>query len=150
MSNFAVMQVKMLHRIVAALLLCWYLYTVVGFDVHRCCDSDNVYVESLVAGISCEDIHPDVPCHHHHHDACCCGNCAETEDEDCENEIGRLELPGCGDDGTVEVPAPVQMICFIPETVTPFSVPVSLHAACSACTNAPPAPDLSLLCVLRV
>jgi len=86
-------------QIFSALLTAVYLLAEVGFDVH--CDNqrNRTYLVPLFSGISCEEIHPEHPCHHHHHEGCeahedCCTNTIEylqasVEQSEC------ISLPDC-------------------------------------------------------
>lgn len=126
--------------------LACYLLSVLGFDVHSCGDNGRIYIEPLFAGISCENIHPDTPCHHH-----CCG-CCDGEEECCSDIIAVLDIAGDGSGVSVQVPAPDFMPVIAPSAVSVFSnVPVCVEFGriCS-CPPDPPDDLLSLLCVLRV
>lgn len=131
-------------RISAILCVLLYLAAVVGFDVHFCGDDGRVYVEPLFAGISCETIHPDSPCHHFD-----CG-CCDGDEDCCSDSIAILQLTGDGSDCAVVVPGPFAVqAALLPELT---SVPVRIAALKIRASNPhdPPPPALSRLCVLRV
>lgn len=67
---------KTLTSVTALLLLIWYSFSIIGFDVHTCNSSGEVYIATVVSGFSCEDIHPD-----HQHGRCGCHKHARTADE---------------------------------------------------------------------
>lgn len=70
---------KMFHKYVAALLSVWYCMSIIGFDVHSCTATGNVFVNSVLSGVSCEDIHPDHDCTCHAHDQHACSCCRDHE-----------------------------------------------------------------------
>lgn len=121
-----------------------YLLSVLGFDVHYCGDNGRIYVEPLFAGISCERIHPDSPCHDH----CRC----DGDEECCSDTIAVLDIAGDGSGVSVQVPAPDQMPAIAPSSISVYSNP-SAYAGSGRIYSYPPGPPngrLSLLCVLRV
>lgn len=82
-----------LIRAFSAVLAIWYIFCVVGFDVHTCNHSGRSFVASLVAGSSCEDIHPGCACDcwkHHHGPA----DSSLSDDMCCTNDIMVLALTG--------------------------------------------------------
>ena len=101
----------------SAILVLWYSLSIIGFDVHACSATGEVFVASLVGGIACEDVHPEHSCkshggscsHHeapaccaHHHEPGCCGNHHSSEQSDtqvekadcCSNDLQVLQLTG--------------------------------------------------------
>ena len=97
---------KMFVKYVSALLVVWYSLSIIGFDVHSCNTTGEVYVASLAGGIACEDVHPDHSCVHHgtccshHHENSCCHNKnhysdSSISDQDCcSNDLQVLQLTG--------------------------------------------------------
>jgi hypothetical protein len=98
---------KMFVKYASVLLVLWYSLSIIGFDVHSCKSTGEVFVASLATGVSCEDIHPDHSCKshggcccHHETESCCSGH--ETEHADshvakedcCSNDLQVLELTG--------------------------------------------------------
>ena len=94
-------------KYVSVLLVLWYSLSIIGFDVHSCKSTGEVFVASLAGGVSCEDIHPEHSCKSHggcccHHEAesCCTGHEADHADrqvakEDCcSNDVQVLLLTG--------------------------------------------------------
>ncbi len=81
-------------KYVSALLAVWYCLSIIGFDVHSCTTTGSIFVNSVLNGTTCDDIHPE-------HD--CCGHggcCSHHADEDglrsadkecCTNEIEVLD-----------------------------------------------------------
>ena len=89
---------NMLLKYMSALLAVWYCLSIIGFDVHSCASTGNTFVSSILAGTSCEDIHPE-------HDCTCHGSCCHSHEEPssdgieknhdcCTNEIEVLESEG--------------------------------------------------------
>ena len=97
---------KMFVKYVSALMVVWYSLSIIGFDVHSCNTTGEVYVASLAGGIACEDVHPDHSCAHHgaccshHNENTCCHhkhNDADSciSDQDCcSNDLQVLQLTG--------------------------------------------------------
>lgn len=75
---------KMFVKYMSALLVVWYSLSIIGFDVHSCKSTGEVFVASLAGGISCEDVHPEHSCRAH---GSCCGHdvatCCEHESKVC-------------------------------------------------------------------
>lgn len=99
----------MFVKYMSALLVVWYSLSIIGFDVHSCRSTGEVFVASLAGGISCEDVHPDHSCSSHgsccgHDRSACCEHKAEpccgheesqvAKDDCCSNELQVLELTG--------------------------------------------------------
>ena len=96
----------MFVKYASALLVLWYSLSIIGFDVHSCKITGEVFVASLAGGIACEDIHPDHSCKSH--GGCCCGHhhgggCDDHghgegthvgKSECCTNDLQILELTG--------------------------------------------------------
>ncbi len=102
---------NMVLKYVSALLAVWYCMSIIGFDIHSCKATGNVFVNSVLSGTTCDDIHPEHDCDGHksccssHSSACtssCCHSVPSTasesicsEDEDCcTNQIEVLESEG--------------------------------------------------------
>lgn len=98
---------KMFVKYASVLLVLWYSLSIIGFDVHSCKSTGEVFVASLAGGVSCEDIHPEHSCKshggcccHHEKESCCAGH--ETEHSDshvakedcCSNDLQVLQLTG--------------------------------------------------------
>jgi hypothetical protein len=71
----------------AALLVVWYSLSVIGFDVHTCSGSGEVFIATVASGFSCEDIHPE-----HAHKTC---GCCHSHDGSHEK---MTKKPCCSDD----------------------------------------------------
>lgn len=70
----------------------WYCMSIIGFDVHSCNTTGNIFVNSVLSGITCDDIHPEHDCSGHSsccHSHKCCDH--QTEDDCCTNEIEVLD-----------------------------------------------------------
>lgn len=112
-------------KVFSCLMALWYLVSVVGLNVHTCSGTGEVFVKSLVAGTSCEMIHPSHGCHSE--DACCC--CCEHEQahdaeeglsqkDCCDNEAVMLVHNGCTEDSILLSQLMAQaldMNCIAPE-----------------------------------
>lgn len=135
----------LLTGIGAAIVLCLYLVTVTGFDVHSCGDNGRVYIEPLFAGISCSSIHPETPCHHHGHDCC------KGDEECCSDRIAILSITGDGSDCQFYLP-----LSEIVEAVLPacLIVPEQHSVRWTPENDYSPPPlhcqEPAFLCVLRV
>lgn len=78
---------KMLMKICAVLLTIWYSMSVIGFDMHTCKDSGNVFIAMFKEG--CSEIHPHDHCASHScHDCCSHESC-------CHDEETALDSNGC-------------------------------------------------------
>ena len=103
----------MLVKCLSAILVFWYSLSIIGFDVHSCKSTGEVFVASLAGGIACEDIHPEHSCRAHgsccgHDMTTCCAHeaepCCGHEDQQtgsqvsksdcCSNDLQVLELTG--------------------------------------------------------
>ena len=93
---------KMFVKYMSALLVVWYSLSIIGFDVHSCKSTGEVFVASLAGGISCEDVHPEHSCRAH---GSCCGHdmttCCEHETKSCsdhqaESQVGKSDC--CSND----------------------------------------------------
>ena len=75
---------KMFVKYMSALLVVWYSLSIIGFDVHSCRATGEVFLASLAGGIACEDVHPEHSCRAH---GSCCGHdmaaCCEHETKVC-------------------------------------------------------------------
>ena len=109
---------KFLMNISAALLVVWYCLSIIGFGVHTCTSSGEVFIATFADGVACADIHPehhccgDSCCSETHHDdyerPSCCSSEHHSESEDqhhdsqaidmkscCSNEYQMIALSGC-------------------------------------------------------
>ena len=93
---------KMFVKYASALLVLWYSLSIIGFDVHSCKSTGEVFVASLAGGVTCEDIHPEHSCkshggcceHHDHHETPSeSADCVAKEDC-CSNDLQVLQLTG--------------------------------------------------------
>lgn len=74
---------KMFVKYMSALLVVWYSLSIIGFDVHSCRSTGEVFVASLAGGVACEDVHPEHSCRAHggccgHDVAACCEHGTKT------------------------------------------------------------------------
>ena len=81
-------------KYVSALLAAWYCLSIIGFDVHSCTATRSVFVNSVLLGVTCDEIHPEHDCSGH--GSCCTHHNAEdsmeiTDDGCCTNEIEVLD-----------------------------------------------------------
>lgn len=65
---------KCITSLSALLLVVWYSLSVIGFDVHTCNASGEVYIATVASGFSCDDIHSDghKQAHYEHFGCTCC------------------------------------------------------------------------------
>lgn len=111
---------KFLMNISAALLVVWYCMSIIGFGVHTCASSGEVFIASFADGVECADIHPEHHCcgesccsgtHHDDHEtpSCCSSKHHVPIDEHheptsvdtkscCSNEYQAIVLSGCRTD----------------------------------------------------
>ena len=110
----------------SALLVLWYSLSIIGFDVHSCMATGEVFIASLVGGIGCEDVHPEHSykshggrCWHHavpsccadHHEPSCCDHHQPGSQLDkagcCSNDLQVLQITGVclSDDERLEADA---------------------------------------------
>ena len=87
---------NMFLKYASALLTVWYCMSIIGFDVHSCNTTGNIFVNSVLSGITCGDVHPEHDCSVH---ASCCksNNCCDhskADDGCCTNEIEVLDCEG--------------------------------------------------------
>ena len=106
---------KVVLKYISALLAVWYCMSIIGFDIHSCTVTGNTFVNSILSGITCDDIHPEHDCCGH--GGCCqphkCCGCetpaADTslDNEDCcTNDIEVLDsevVASSDDDNTGKV-----------------------------------------------
>lgn len=92
-------------KYVSALLALWYCLSIIGFDVHSCNTTGSIFVSSVLAGTTCDDIHPEHDCCSHgaccRADKTCKSSCCEhhpaeesvicSDDDCCTNEIEVLD-----------------------------------------------------------
>ena len=80
-------------KYMSALLAVWYCLSIIGFDVHSCNTTGSIFVNSVLSGITCGDIHPEHDCSGH--GSCCksksCCDHSKAEDNCCTNEIEVLD-----------------------------------------------------------
>lgn len=98
---------RFLVKFTAVLMTLFYMVAVGGFDVHSDHESGQVYFRLLSAGISCDAVHPDAPCHHNHAEGC------EEEEDCCSDNI--LVLSIAGDGGSSDEFLPQPSVCFCAE-----------------------------------
>lgn len=95
---------RMFPKYVAALLAVWYSLSIIGFDVHSCATTGDTFVNSILGGITCEDIHPEHDCNGH--GSCCsqhkcCGNkqhAPSCSHDDKGASVGHSDKGCCTDD----------------------------------------------------
>lgn len=92
---FAAGMKNLVLKYASALLAVWYCLSIIGFDVHSCEATGDVFVNSILTGTSCDDIHPEDECCEH---GTCCGNhgssCCDDQQKDddcCTNQIEVLD-----------------------------------------------------------
>lgn len=97
----------LITKMFAALLVGWYMMSIIGFGVHTCSESGKSFVVAFYEEMTCDEIHPEHSCdkasccadkHQCHGD--CCGHEAAHEgmvikaDSCCSNDYQVLELTG--------------------------------------------------------
>lgn len=98
---------KLVMKYVSAVMALWYLVGIMGFDVHSCTVTGDVFVQPVLAGMTCDDVHPDHDCAGHgsccgHSHSCCHSHGQKSETtlsddsslECCTNEIEVLDVSG--------------------------------------------------------
>lgn len=93
-------------RISSMLLVLWYCFSVIGFDVHTCNASGRSFIATVLSGMTCEEIHPSHHCSEDHccasHVSCCCHHDTQKQPADfsyendscCSDEYIALSLTG--------------------------------------------------------
>lgn len=86
---------NVLLKYASSLLAVWYCLSIIGFDVHSCEATGDIFVNSVLTGTACGDIHPEHDCCGHGtccggHESSCCGGHQE-DDDCCTNEIEVLD-----------------------------------------------------------
>lgn len=85
---------KLGTKILAALLVGWYLMGIIGFDIHTCNGSGRSFFVAFFEGMTCEDIHPEHACSpssccaNEHSHGCCGhahGEAAAGNHDDCQH-----------------------------------------------------------------
>lgn len=131
-----------LFRIMSVLVTVAYAAAVFGFDIHSSEEAHHSFVVPLFAGISCDHIHPDTPCHSDGAE----GECDEHEDC-CHDTIEVLTVPGLSSEAVDSVPAYFYQMFSMEASPAPAYVRIFPE---SGVLSFFPPPDLSLMCVLRV
>lgn len=106
------MMKEKLLRLGALMLVLWYSFSVIGFDIHTCSASDHSFIATFISGMSCDDIHPHHHCgdesctdhavshctDHHHSENCCHSHHAEgfsySESHCCSDDYMALSITG--------------------------------------------------------
>lgn len=83
------------------LLIVWYCFSIIGFNVHTCNASGRSFIATFISGLECSDIHPE---HHHcdghcchHSDDCAChhhDHCTIKSADCCSDDHMSLEITG--------------------------------------------------------
>ena len=104
-----------LTSLAAMLLVVWYSLSVIGFDVHTCLASGQVYIATVVSGTGCDDIHPD------NGGKKCCSCCSHGHEREgagldtkpcCTDQWQMITLTGMpADDGKAFSMTPVCVKC---------------------------------------
>ena len=130
-------------RILASVVAFFYLVGVFGFDIHSSTEAQRTFIVPLFAGICCEHIHPDAPCHCDDGE----GECEDHEDC-CHDTIEVLDIPGLASIPSASVPAYflTPVLC---ETPIVQTVAV-MRQGSPRDAFFPSPPDLSLMCIMRV
>lgn len=68
-------------RLSSMLLMIWYCFSIIGFDVHTCNASGRSFIATFISGLSCDDIHPDHDCNRHHKGCCHHDGCSHHHDD---------------------------------------------------------------------
>ena len=105
--NLQIGMKEKLLRLSAMLLVLWYCFSVIGFNVHTCRASGRSFIATFASGLSCSDIHPEHTCGHGH-SSCCQGHghshdapsCCQSDTPSCCSSHGELsfECQDCCDD----------------------------------------------------
>lgn len=91
---------KMFVKYASVLLVLWYSLSIIGFDVHSCRSTGEVFVASLAAGVTCDDIHPEhsckahASCCSHHETADCCGK-GHSSENPCDHSSNHIDKEDC-------------------------------------------------------
>ena len=86
---------KVFTSLAVVLLGLWYLFSVIGFDVHTCTYIGKTFIATVASGFTCADIHPEQHEHHSCHKGCACGHHKHADDS--QNGISGVKSC-CSDD----------------------------------------------------
>lgn len=120
----------------SALLLIWYVMSVIGFDIHSCMATGESFVTTAIQGVSCEDVHPEHSCDAHGSNCCCHnhhGACGDgiNEPECCTNDLLVLEVTGANHTYQEFNPeAFMEPACLLSEQISPLSENSYKHIDC--------------------
>ena len=99
---------KYLMNISTAFLVVWYFMSIIGFGVHTCISSGDIFISTFAEGMECADIHPEKHCcgasccsdsHHDHGTTSCCSDIDhEGPDEDHADQISVSSSSCCSND----------------------------------------------------
>ena len=135
-----------LVKFTAVLMTLFYMVAVGGFDVHSDHESGQVYFRLLSAGISCDAVHPDAPCHHNHAEGC------EEEEDCCSDNIFVLSITGDDSSSDDLQISPRVSFCAVTPCISLKSVQPSTEKNPSLCPPGAVPPKLLLhrICIMRV
>lgn len=81
---------KLYVKLFSALLLAWYLMSIIGFDVHTCSRDGSSSIATFISGLTCADIHSEHSgCGDDHHCAC-----EDEHDDCCKDDFKCLMITG--------------------------------------------------------
>ena len=86
--NFLTLQIGMKGLIIkmfAALLIGWYMMSIIGFGVHTCSESGKSFVVAFYEEMTCGEIHPEHSCD----EAACCADKHVCHGDCCSHETGH-------------------------------------------------------------
>lgn len=81
-------------KISAFLMILWYCFSIIGFDIHTCKGSGETFVATFLSGMTCEDIHPEHRCSEEH----CCAAAHHSCCSHCDHDNATWEKDSCCDD----------------------------------------------------
>ena len=78
-------------QVTAILVLLWYCFGIIGFNVHTCSSSDSSFIVTFLEDMSCNAIHPAEHCTSVNTCCCCCDHAPESSSSSDES----FESPDC-------------------------------------------------------
>ncbi|MCM1177298.1 MAG: hypothetical protein NC308_08150 [Clostridium sp.] len=102
------MMKQTLIKCLSGLVALVYVLSVLGFNVHSCAESGEMFVAPLFEGATCHDFHPEHHCHaeccgHHPGMHECCGGASMSGNACCSDDLFLLSLTGAVRDDSSHV-----------------------------------------------
>ena len=124
---------SMFLKYMSALMAVWYCMSIIGFDVHSCTETGNIFINSILSGTTCDEIHPEHDCGGH--SGCCSHKPQPRKSHSCtccnSHEIPAAESVGSDDNCCTD-----DIKVLDSEGVIAVNGGLDGHAVCLACSMA--------------